>query len=250
MLREVFVQERVVRVQDVEHRAVALEEIGEEANRFFIHRAAQAGEAREVPLAFLAQLVEAVDVQPGAGELGRQSPHARVAEHPAGLRGEHVGVAQLALDGEVAQLGVRRGRPEEIAQARGQFPIIHRSLLGAWPRLLGFIEKRRRHEHACQRETNRFVVGQLLLAQPAVKAAQFLLLRFGERTAIGAISEFQDRVEVPGLRVDEALAERSGPLEDRLAHRLENLRVGVLRRVLPELLEGVDERERVVAHVV
>ena len=49
------------------------------------------------------------------------------------------------------------------------------------------------------------------------------------------------------LGVDELLPKRRGPLVDRLAQRLEDLRVGVLRGVLPELLEGIDQRQRVLA---
>src|SRR5437899_10961311 len=96
MLREVFVQERVVGVENVEHRAVALEEVGKETNRLLIHRAAQAGEGREMPLALLAQFIEVVDVQPGAGEFSREPAQAWVAEHAASLGGEHVGAAELA----------------------------------------------------------------------------------------------------------------------------------------------------------
>ncbi len=83
VLRQRLVQERVVGVEDVQHRAVVLEQVGEEPNRLLVHRAAQAGERREMPLALLVELVEVVDVQPLAGELGRQPAHARVAEASA-----------------------------------------------------------------------------------------------------------------------------------------------------------------------
>src|SRR5207253_194261 len=52
------------------------------------------------------------------------------------------------------------------------------------------------------------------------------------------------------LRVHQALAERGGALLDWLAHRLEDARVGVLCGVLPELLEDIDERKSVPAHIV
>ena len=63
-------------LEDVEHRAVALKQVGEEANRLLIHRAAQPGESREVPLALLAQLVEVVP-SPGVSQLGQPGPFAR-----------------------------------------------------------------------------------------------------------------------------------------------------------------------------
>jgi len=56
MLREVFIQKGVVGIQNVQHRAVALEEVGEETNRLLVHRAAQTGEGGEMPLALLAAL--------------------------------------------------------------------------------------------------------------------------------------------------------------------------------------------------
>src|SRR6185436_3371432 len=106
MLRERFVQERVVRVENVEHRTVALEEVGKETNRLLIHRAAEPGEGREMAFALLAQLVEVVDVKPCAGEFSREAAHARVAEHAAGLSGEHAGFMELAACRGGAQFGI------------------------------------------------------------------------------------------------------------------------------------------------
>src|SRR5258705_7008653 len=99
MLREVFVQKGVVSIQDVQDRAVALEDVGEETNRLLIHRAAQAGEGREMPLALLAQLVEVVDVQPGAGELGGEPAGACIPGPATRLGGEQVGVAGVSPGG-------------------------------------------------------------------------------------------------------------------------------------------------------
>ena len=111
MLRELFVQERVVGIEHVKHRAVALEEVAKEADRLLIHRATQAGEGREIPFALLAQFLEFVDVQPGAGKLGREPAHARVAKHAASLRGERVGFVERAARREGAQFGIGGGGP-------------------------------------------------------------------------------------------------------------------------------------------
>ena len=90
----------------------------------------------------------------------------------------------------------------------------------------------------------------LLRAQLAIQAAQFVLFRLGERAPIRAIGEPQHRVQVRRLRVHQTVAERGGALFDRLAHWLENAWIGVLRGVLPELLEDIDERESVPGHIV
>src|SRR5205807_1648334 len=117
MLREVGVQERVVGVEDVDHRAVVLEEVSEETNGFLIHRRAQGCEGGEVALAFFAQLIEVVDVQPSAGELSREASHARIAEHAARLRGEHTGIVELAACGERPQFRIGSRGPKEITEA-------------------------------------------------------------------------------------------------------------------------------------
>ena len=250
MLREVGVQEGVVGIEDVQDRAVALEEVGEKPDRLLIHRAARSGEGGEVAFALLAQFVEVVDVQPGAGEFGRQPACAVVLHHAAHLRGEHVGLPQLAAGGDGAQFDIRRGRPEKIAQARGELPIVHRPRLVTRPRLLGAIKKRRSHEHARECKADRFVMRKLLRSQLEIQAAQFRLLRFSERAAIRAVGELQHGVEVLRLRIHEQLLEFLGALPDRFAHRRERARVGVLRGELPELLEGIDELERIMADVV
>ena len=96
---------------------------------------------------------------------------------------------------------------------------------------------------------------QLLVAQLAVEAAQFAGFILRERPAIRAIRKLEHRRDVFRLGSHEALLEGRRALHDRLAQRFEALvavrRVGtVLRRVLPDLLEGIDERERVMADVV
>ena len=108
MRRERFVQERVIGVENVEHRAVALEEVGKEPNRFLIHRPAEPSEGREVTFALFAELVEIVDVQPGAGELLRKAAHARVAEHAMSLGGEHVRFMELAACSDRTKFGIGR----------------------------------------------------------------------------------------------------------------------------------------------
>ena len=72
VLRQRVVQERIVGIEDVEHRAVVLEQVGEELDRLFVHRPAQTDERGKVPIALFIEVIEIVDVQPLAGKFGRQ----------------------------------------------------------------------------------------------------------------------------------------------------------------------------------
>ena len=75
MLSQGFVEKGIVGLEQVQDRPVVLKEIGQEPNRFFIHRLAQSSKAGEGPGALAAALVEIVDAQPLAAKLDRQVPH-------------------------------------------------------------------------------------------------------------------------------------------------------------------------------
>ena len=49
-------------------------------------------------------------------EVGDRVARARVIEQTVGLRGEHLGLREVAF----SQLGIRRGAPEEIRESRGE----------------------------------------------------------------------------------------------------------------------------------
>jgi len=106
MFRQRFIQKCVVRVENAQDGAVVLKEVGEEANRLLIHCAPQLAEGREVACAFLVERVEAVDVQPLAGEFRRQPSRARVAKHPPRLHQQRLGFVQVPHSRRRAQLPV------------------------------------------------------------------------------------------------------------------------------------------------
>ena len=83
-----------------------LEQIGEELNRFLGHRAAQAGERGEMPVALFVEMLEVVDLQPVAGELGGKPARFRIAQHASRLGGEHFGLVESAVGRQLSQFVV------------------------------------------------------------------------------------------------------------------------------------------------
>ena len=146
------------------------------------------------------------------------------------------GRAAVPAAATCAQLGVGQRRPEEIAEPAGQFPVGDRTLA----RRPAGPSRADRGTPATTRtrasvKRNASSCGSLLLAQPAIKRAQLLRFRVGQRSAVGARGEVEQGVELLRLGVDQRLAERGRPVVDRLAQRLEDLGVGVLRGVFHQL---------------
>ena len=113
----------MVGIEEAQQRRVALKQIGEKPDRFFVHVAAKIRELGEVLLALLGERIEIMDVQPLASKLGGQAAHASVGEHTPGLLRQYVGRAQRAGGRRGAEFFIRFGRPQEVAQPAGEFPI-------------------------------------------------------------------------------------------------------------------------------
>ena len=115
------VDERMVCVEQLEHRAVLANQVDEEPDRLLEHGLAERVVEALEPLAVDAVvLFEAPEVEPVAQELGGQCAGAAVAQHASGLGDEDFGVTQIAGGGLGHQLGVGHARPEEVAQAARQ----------------------------------------------------------------------------------------------------------------------------------
>ena len=117
----------------------------DETNRLLEHRFAQlVREARE-PLAVDGVVfLEPANVEPVAGKLGRQAPGAPILQHSPGLRGEHLGLVQIAGRGMLHQLFVRHARPEEVAQAARERIVGERPTSAVSVALSGSPERARR----------------------------------------------------------------------------------------------------------
>ena len=82
----------------------------------------------------------------------------------------------------------------------------------------------------------------LLLTQVLVKVMQFNFFGILQRPTISVLGEFEHCLDVFRLGIDQPLAKCGGALLNRLAQWFEYLWIGILRGILPELLEGIDQR--------
>ena len=80
--------------------------VGEEGNGFLKHGRAEGGEFREVAVALFVERFEVIEVKPGGGEFSGHAACAFVAQHPAGLFKEGVGIFQLAARRDGKKFGV------------------------------------------------------------------------------------------------------------------------------------------------
>ena len=95
-LRQRLVQEGVVGVEDLLHRPPLADQVLEGRDRLLVHRPAHVvGELGEAAGVDAAVLVEVVEAEPLAEELGRQAPRLRVGRHPRDLRRQLLRIAQL-----------------------------------------------------------------------------------------------------------------------------------------------------------
>ena len=149
--RERLVQERVIGVQDLLHRTSLPDDVLEGRDGLVVHRPLHlVGELREASRVDAAILVEVVEAEPLAEELGRQPARLRVGGHAPDLAGELRRVAQLARRSGAPQLVVGDRGPEEEAQPARHLPVVQRRF-GGRRRGLDAIEEGGRHQDARQR---------------------------------------------------------------------------------------------------
>ena len=133
VLGQRIIQERVVGVEDVEHRAVVLKQVGEELNRLLVHRAAQADERGEVPLALFVEWSKSWM----CSHWQANSVASRRVLASCSIRrvwaASTLGVAQPSRRGQLPQFVIGLRRPQEVAQPAGQFPVGDRTLPRAGP---------------------------------------------------------------------------------------------------------------------
>ena len=123
MARQAFVEERVVRADEIEHAPVFRDDALEEQLALRLERVPQIGVELGEEIRIGQDLLQIAQIQPLAGEILDQRFGTLIGEHPFHLRFERRGIAQLAVFGETKQLIVRDAAPEEERQPRGELEI-------------------------------------------------------------------------------------------------------------------------------
>ena len=123
VLRQPLVDERVVRVQQIDDAAIFADDAVEEQLDFAPHRLPQRIVEVGIDQRQRARALQAAQVQPLAGEVLRQRLGPRILQHAADLPLEHDRILEPALARERDQLIVGAGAPQEERQARRQVQI-------------------------------------------------------------------------------------------------------------------------------
>ena len=123
MARQPFVDERIVRPQQVEHAAVLSHDAVDEQLRLPPECLLQAVvEVREQTVVGPLH-IQIAKIQPLAGEVGHERLRSRISEHAPDLPLEDRRVLEFAARGGIQQLVVGNAAPEKEGEARCQFEI-------------------------------------------------------------------------------------------------------------------------------
>ena len=189
---ELLVDEGVVGVDEPADRLVVADERQEEQRRLVAHRGHQrVGAPRVVDGVEPDPRADVLEAEPLGGEAGAERVGLRVGQHPVDLGVEHARVAQLAAPREVAQLGVRHRRPQEVGEARGEVPVA--DAVGLRVRGLGrrldAQQELRRDQDGLQDHLHRFLEIQTRPARRAVLAERPRHVRLARWPAPGPPQE-------------------------------------------------------------
>ena len=217
MAGQPFVQERVIRVQQIEDAAVLAHDRRKEPPRLFQHRGPQAVVEPGESLRVRREAVQPLQLQPLQGEVLDQRLGFRVLEHAP-----HLGVRdcpQLVLLGQLGQFLVRHGAPQEVRQPRGELVFVQRPDLGAVGTVVQFGAEQElgRAQHGLHRQLQTGLPGLTAGDWPTRPAGQpFHFVRRGG-PAVGPRGEsLQDLPRLLRLR----LARRARQQPPRLAGRV------------------------------
>ena len=150
MHREAFVEERVVRGQELDDASIAAQHAVDEERELLLHEVArieQAAGLRE--LASVGDdLVELRNVEPLEREIFDERLGALIGQHAADLLRQHSGLAQAVVFGELEQLRVRQAAPQEEGQPRRELDVAQRDRAAVLSRLRAIHEVRAREDCA------------------------------------------------------------------------------------------------------
>ena len=200
VLGQALVQERVVRLQQVEHAAILAQDVLEQEFRLLAEGLPQVvvevGEQAQVR----GDRLQVAQVQPLAREVGHQAPRARVGQHAEGLSFEHLGFAQLAALRQVEELVVRDAAPEEERQAGRELDVgdaVGRARRDARRVRFDAEEELRVHQHRAQGHLDPRVEVPLRAGLP-VQLHRLPEVRVDDRPPVGPAHERAE--DPPGTR--------------------------------------------------
>ena len=113
MLGQPFVDERVVRAQQIEHAPIFAEDAVDEEFGFLAERLTKIVIEVRIIAHIGADRLQVAQPEPLSGEVTREIVRARIGEHAAGLFLEHVRPVQLTANGCVEQFVIGDAAPEE-----------------------------------------------------------------------------------------------------------------------------------------
>ncbi len=120
---ETFVDEGVIGVEQIQNRSVFMLDAFKKHFGFPLERLPKIiVEIGKFP-AIGIRALQIPEIEPLAGEVGREGARPRIREHAARLMLEHGGVVQLVPNGERQQFIVGYARPQKKRQARREFRI-------------------------------------------------------------------------------------------------------------------------------
>ena len=121
---ELLVDERIVRVEELEHAAILAQRAADKQLGLALERLHQREVVIRITLRIDHDLGHAAEIQPLRGEVvDERFARARIGEHALDLLLEHLLIAQLPSLGERQELVVGDAGPEEEGQTGGQLEI-------------------------------------------------------------------------------------------------------------------------------
>ena len=118
------IQERELRVDQVGETEVLTDQLGEEQRGFASDRVAEQFVVFGVELFVRRGGVDLVEPQPLAKEVVDEPGRFLVVEHPVDLTGEHLGIREPGLAGQLEKLGIGHALPEEVRETVGQGVVV------------------------------------------------------------------------------------------------------------------------------
>ena len=145
-LRQLGVDHRVIRMNEIHDTAVVLQHMFKKGNRLLCHG------SPELIVLDMIHAVQAIQPEPLANEMPSEAFGAWIGQHAVHLRGQHFWLPQFPSLGQIKQRLVRNTRPKKHRQPAGQFEFADARgcRLGSAGIALGQVEEFRMRQHCRQ----------------------------------------------------------------------------------------------------